>query len=126
MDDKPPVSSFSPHHLSFHLIFISFSTWVNHLVLNCPLELFPLTVNSDALLDILVLSILFMWADYCNCFSYNYEHIFNSSLFCKILFLIPSLIRTLNALNTDKKFHNYFLNFASIALCKGPCFGTVC
>jgi hypothetical protein len=38
------------------LLLLSSTTWLNHLVLDQPVGLFPLNFNSNALLSILVLS----------------------------------------------------------------------
>lgn len=45
---------------------MSSNTWLNHIVLGHPINLFPLNFKSNTLLSILVLSILFTWLNHCS------------------------------------------------------------
>jgi hypothetical protein len=52
------------------LLLMYFTTWVNHLVLDHPIRLFPWTFNCNTLLPVLVLSVLFRWPNHCTHFSH--------------------------------------------------------
>lgn len=63
INKKPLIYYSSPHNLqlfcSLFFFFMSSSTWLHQLVHSHPFGLFPLNLNSDALLSILILNISF-------------------------------------------------------------------
>jgi hypothetical protein len=71
---------------------MSSSTWLNHLVLGCPIFLMPLNFNYIFLLGIFGLSIPFTWANHCNNLSFNYAKKSWSPSSFKFSFKILSLL----------------------------------
>jgi hypothetical protein len=71
MDKKSSISTSFSHPL-FSICWVSSNTWLNHPALGgCSIDLLPLNCNSNALLGILALFILFIRPNHCNCFSSN-------------------------------------------------------
>jgi hypothetical protein len=64
-----PVIPFLPYQI-IPLSLVSCSTWLNHFVVDHPMGLFLLNFNSNALLGILVQSILFKYPNHCSHFSF--------------------------------------------------------
>lgn len=92
--------------------FPTFSICLNYLVQDHPASLFPLSFNYYFLLSILVLSVLFMWPNHCNCFSSISVNKVQIPTFLNITFLILSLLVLL--LIPLEKCHIYCLNLQQI------------
>lgn len=60
----------------FSLFLVSFNAWANHLILDFPMRLFPINLNSNAVFSNLVVFTVFTWPNYSSCFFSNYVNIF--------------------------------------------------
>lgn len=105
------------------LFLTSSSTWINHLVLCHPIDLFPLDFISNALYGIITLSVTFMYTNNCYFFFSNSVKSLNSIfsktfIYNSVSFSVISLPKKLKHIYLLHILESLYMNFAYVSLAK--------